>query len=167
MCLLPNNAEAKRMSFNFICLTSNPAIRTTKCVCFVSPVISLALKVRTEHTVYMKRTFTKEVSILSVARQPKSGLGRITVDVTQSDTHTHGWTPLKDRSSRHTCHYLHYKQKTQQWDSKSRSSNQRAADTDLRLNGHCDRRKFPLQVSYPPPPINFTTPLVISTRDSI
>jgi hypothetical protein len=133
---------------------------TTNCVRLYSPVISVALKVRSEYTVYIKRTFTKKVPIISVARQSISGRGRLTVDVHRS--HAPGWTTLREWSARHRGHYLHYKQETQQWDSKSRSSNQAAAGTGLTMNGHPIGENFHHKFH-----INFTPPLIISIRDFI
>jgi hypothetical protein len=92
--------KLNEMSFNFMCLNSNPAITYNELLMFfVSPVISVALKVGIEYTVYTNRSLTKKISILSAARQPKSGLGRLTVDVHRSHTHKQTHTRL-DSSER-------------------------------------------------------------------
>jgi hypothetical protein len=58
-----------------------------------------------------------------VVQQPKSFLGRLTVEVstshtikhthTHTNTHTHGRTPLNEQSARRSGRYLHNAQQTQ------------------------------------------------------
>jgi hypothetical protein len=50
-----------------------------------------------------------EQFFISVAQQPKSGLGRLSVEVSRSHTHTHtlGRTPLNERSARRQGHCVH------------------------------------------------------------
>lgn len=56
-----------------------------------------------------------------MAKQSNVGLGHVMVEVSRShtirDTHTHGSTPLKERSAHPTGRYLHNTQQTQSSDS--------------------------------------------------
>ena len=57
------------------------------------------------------------ISFFGVANQPDVGLGRLIVEVSRShtirDTHSHGSTPLNERSAHPTGRYLHNTQQTQ------------------------------------------------------
>jgi hypothetical protein len=67
-----NNAEYERMSqLHVLDQQSSCFVQSTTYV-YVSPVISVALKVGIEYTVYPKRSFTRKTSLPTVARQPKS-----------------------------------------------------------------------------------------------
>jgi hypothetical protein len=93
---------------------------------------------------------------LSVAQQPNSGLGRLSVDVSRShtDTHTLGRTPLNEWSARRRGRYLHNTKQTQETNIHDFSgirtrdpSNQAASDLRLRPQGHRDRRLLSMHVA--------------------
>jgi len=85
---------------------------------------------------------------VSVAQQPKSGLGHLIVEVSRTHRHkyTLGWTPLNERSARHQGHCVHNTQQTQETNIHAFSgirtrnpSNREAADLCLTPHGYRDR----------------------------
>ena len=85
-------------------------------------------------------------------QKPKFGLGRLTVEVSRSQTHTHTHklvrTPLSELSARYRGRYLQKAEQTQGTNIHAVSgirtrdvSNEAAADLRLKPHGHRDRQQ--------------------------
>ena len=88
----------------------------------------------------------ENVNFFPMSQQPKSVLGRPTVEVYRSHTHTRSRTPLCERSARRRRRFLHNTRQTQETNIHALSeirtrdpSNQATADMFLRRHGHRDR----------------------------